>query len=205
MMRSPLGTYRPGTSPLHRLRPGAKLLGLLLFAVVVTTVPGLPATGVALVIALAAALLSGLRRGDLWRVLRGFAIVAALLIAYHTWQTSWQRGIEVVGDLIALILAASALTASTSVDDMLGTLVWLLNPLRPLGVKPARVALAFALVLTSIPSILRIASETRAAAIARGLQRSPRALLIPFVLRTVAHAQLVGQALHARGVIEDEA
>lgn len=197
---NPLGAYRPGTGPLHRLRPGAKLLGLLAFAVAVVWVRGAPSTLVALAIALALALTAGLRARDLLRIARGFAVVAVLLFAFQWWFNGWERGFEVVGDLFALILAASAFTASTAVDDMTETVVWSLGPLRPLGVKPERVALAFSLVLGAVPHLFELAHETREAAKARGLERSPRALLVPFVLRAVAHAQQVGDALHARGI-----
>lgn len=203
MSQSPLGSYIATGGPLHRLPAGAKLLGLLLFAIAVMTVPGPIATWVALALGLALALLAGLRGRALLRVLRSFAVIAVLLLAFHVWQNGWQRGIEVVGDLFALILAASALTSSTAVEEMIDTITWLLGPLRPLRVEPERVAFAFSLVITSIPNLLSIARETRAAAKARGLERNPRALLVPFVLRSVAHAEATGQALHARGLADD--
>ena len=68
---------------------------------------------------------------------------------------------------------------------------------------PEQVALAFSLALTAIPTVLALAQETHAAAKARGLERSPRAYLVPFVLRVVAHAQLTGEALQARGIGDD--
>ena len=43
--------------------------------------------------------------------------------------------------------------------------------------------------------------ELRAAR-ARGLERSPRALVVPIALRTVARAQTTGEALHARGILD---
>ena len=200
---SPLGAYRPGRGPLHRLRPGAKLLGLFLFALVVVWSRGVPVTAVWLGIAVALAILAGLRGRDLWRVARRFALVAIPLFAFQAWQQGWERGFEVVGDLFALILAASAVTASTAVEDMIDTITWALGPLRGLGVQQDRVALSFSLVIRAIPSILGIAGETREAARARGLERDPRALLVPFVLRTVAHAQATGEALAARGLGEE--
>jgi biotin transport system permease protein len=133
---------------------------------------------------------------------RRFALVAIPLFAFQAWQHGWERGFEVVGDLFALILAASAVTASTAVEDMIDTITWALGPLRGLGVKPDRVALSFSLVIRAIPSILGIASETREAARARGLERDPRALLVPFVVRTVAHAHATGEALAARGIVD---
>jgi biotin transport system permease protein len=86
---------------------------------------------------------------------------------------------------------------------MLDTITWALGPLRRLGAKPERVALAFSLVIRAIPTILGVARETQSAARARGLERDPRARLMPLVLRTVAHAQLTGEALSARGAGED--
>ncbi|WP_240471089.1 energy-coupling factor transporter transmembrane component T family protein [Leucobacter chironomi] len=202
-MPSPLGAYLPGSGPLHRLRPGAKLLGLFAFAIAVVSTTGVPLTALWLGIAIALAVLAGLRGRDFWRVARGFALVAIPLFAFQAWQHGWERGAEVVGDLFAMILAASAVTASTAVDDMLDTITWALGPLRRFGAKPERVALAFSLVIRAIPTILGVARETQAAARARGLERDPRARLMPLVLRTVAHAQLTGEALAARGVGED--
>lgn len=187
-------------SPLHRLRPGAKLLGLFLFGVAVVAVPGwLPAL-TALTLGLALTLLAGLGAHGILRVLRGFAIVGVLLFAFQLWQHGWERGIEVVADLLALILAASAVTASTAVDDILDTIAWALRPLRRFGVSPERVSLAFSLAIRSIPLAIEVARETRQAARARGLERNLRAFAVPFAVRMVAHARDTGASLHARGL-----
>ena len=201
--QSPLGEYRPGSGPLHRLRPGAKLIGLFLFATAVVATPGPIWTGILLAAGLGLAIAAGLRGRDLWRTLRGFLFIAVPLFAFQAWQHGWERGFTVVGDLLALILAASAVTASTAVEDMIDTISWALRPLRPLGVRPDGVALAFSLVIRSIPNTIAVAREAQAAARARGLERSPRARLVPLVVRTVAHAQLTGEALQARGIGDD--
>jgi biotin transport system permease protein len=57
--------------------------------------------------------------------------------------------------------------------------------------------------LRAIPSTAEIADETKQAALARGLERSPRARLTPLVVRVVARARMTGEALHARGVLEE--
>ena len=203
MTSSPLGEYISKRSPLHRLRPGAKLLGLFLFGICTVAFRSVPTGLIALVFGVTLALLSGMRTSDLLRVGRRFAIVGVLLFAFQAWQRGWEHGFAVVATLFALLLAASALTASTASDELIDTIVWLLGPLRRFGVRPDRVALAFSLTIRSIPIVLGQARETRAAAKARGLERSPRAYLVPFVLRVVAHAQLAGEALHARGIGDD--
>lgn len=198
-----LGAYRPGTSWLHRLPAGAKLAGLLVLSVVVMAVRG-PATGiVALVGSLVLVAWSGTRLRQLVRTLRALVLVVVLLTAYLAWQGSWALAVERSADLVALVLAATVLTATTPVDEMLDTITRLLGPLRRFGVRPERVALAFSLVLRSIPLTLQTARETRDAAKARGLEREPRALLTPMVIRSVAHARATGDALHARGLGDD--
>ena len=194
------GAFRQGSSPIHRLRPGAKLAGLFTLGLVVVLVHNwLVALG-ALILSLVLAVIAGLRWRELWRLLRGFALVGVLLFAFQVWQHDLATGFTVVAGLYALIVTASAVTASTSVEEMLDTVIWLLQPFRRCGVQPERVALAFSLTIRSLPLAYELAAETRAAAKARGLERSPRALLIPFVLRMIAHARATGEALHARGL-----
>ncbi len=204
MSGSTLGGYRPGSTVLHRLRPGAKLLGLLLFGIAVIAVPGWPAAAAAVAVGLGLALTAGMRSRDVLRAVAGFIPVAVLLFAFQMWQHGWERGVEVVGGLLALILAASAVTRSTASDDLLDTIVWAIGPLRRVGISPERVALAFALAFRAIPLAIDVARETRGAARARGLERNPRAYVTPFVLRMVAHARHTGEALHARGLGDEE-
>lgn len=203
MLKSPPGAYRPGTSLLHRARPGAKLLGLFTLGALVVAFRSWPVGIGALAIATGLAIIAGLRGREFWRLTRGFALVGLLLFAFQTWQRDWVHGLTVVAGLFALIIAASAVTASTAIDDMLDTVIWALRPLKPLGVAPDRVALAFALMIRTLPLAYELAAETREAARARGLERDPRALLVPFVLRMIAHSRNVGAALHARG-LDDE-
>lgn len=201
---SPLGAYRPAKGPLHRLRPGAKLLGLFTLAIAIMATANVWWTTGWLLLGVGLALLSGLRGADFWRVTRGFAIVAVPLFAFQAWQHGWERGFTVVGDLLALILAASAVTASTAMGDMLDTVTWALRPSARLGADPDRIALTFSLAIAAIPTILGIAQQTQQAARARGLDRSLRARVVPLVLRAVAHAHAAGEALAARGVGEHD-
>lgn len=202
MSASLLGIHRPGTTLLHRLPAGAKLLGLMAAAVVVVAVRGPASAGVFAGVALALAAWSGMGVRGTLRALRGILVVAALLAAYLTWQQGWERAVETVLDLVALVLAATVLTVTTPVDEVLDAITRALGPLRRLGVDPETVALAFSLMIRAVPTTIEIAEETRDAALARGLQRDPRARLTPMVIRVVAHARSTGEALHARGITD---
>lgn len=195
-----LGIHRPGDTFLHRRRAGTKLLALMVASLVVVLARG-PLSAVVLV-AVGVALLvwSGARLGVTLRAMRGLLVMAALLGAWTAWQSGWPRAVEVVGDLVALVLLATTLTVTTPVDEVMDAVTHGLRPLRPLGVDPEQVGLAFSLMLRAIPSTLTLAGEARDAALARGLERSPRARLVPLVVRVVARARETGDALHARGV-----
>ncbi len=223
---SPLGEYIAREGPLHRVRPGLKLIGLFVFACVVMATGGPISTTLGLLAAVALALIAGLRGREFWRAARRFSLIALPLLVFTAasaafgqdggwgpggvelpnaaaWASGFARGYSVIGDLFALVLVASAVTASTAVEDMLDTITRALGPLQRFGAKPERAALAFSLVIRAIPSILGIARETAFAARARGLERDPRARVVPLVLRTVAHAQSTGEALAARGIGEE--
>jgi biotin transport system permease protein len=195
-----VGAYRAGTTPLHRLPAGPKL-GLLALYGAVTVIASGPWTALGFVAFSALlALWARMPVRRTLRALRPILVVVVVVGAYQSWQRGWPTAVHVVGDLLALVLAALVLTATTRIDAMLDAIVRGLTPFRRLGVNPEKVALAFSLTLTAVPGILDIAHETRAAAKARGLERNPRALLVPLVVRTVARAYDTGAALHARGI-----
>lgn len=198
-----LGLHRPGTTWLHRLPAGAKLIGLMLASVVVVAVSR-PAPALAFV-GVAAGLLvwSGAGLGHTLHAMRWLLLTAAILGAWTVWQDGWPRAVEVVADLVALILLATTLTVTTPVDEVMDAVAHGLRPLRRVGVDPEAVALAFSLMLRAIPTTIVLAEESRDAAVARGLERSPRARLIPLAVRVVARARDTGDALHARGIGDD--
>ena len=202
-MNALLGSYRPGSTMLHRAGAGTKLVLLFAAGMTVVLIRGPLSTAIALATALGLVAWSGMGLRLLLRTLRGLLLVAVLLAAYAAWQRGWQQAFETVGDLFALVLAATVLTTTTPVDEMLDTIVRWLRPFRRFGAKPEKVALAFSLTLRGIPATITLAEETRDAAVARGLQHSPRARLIPLVIRVVAHARATGAALHARGLGDD--
>jgi biotin transport system permease protein len=203
VITSPLGTYRPGTTALHRIPAGPKL-GLLAGYGIVTVVVRGPWSAVGFLTF--SLLLVGVARlpvQPVLRSLRPLLVVVVLVAAFQVWQRGWPTAVHVVGDLLALVIAALVFTGTTRVDAMLDAIVRGLGPFRRLGINPEKIALAFSLMIAAIPGILLIAHETRAAAKARGLERNPRALLVPMAIRTVAQAYETGAALHARGIGDD--
>ncbi|MFX4287796.1 energy-coupling factor transporter transmembrane component T [Janibacter sp. G349] len=199
-----LTAHRPGTSLVHRLPAGAKLSLLAAAGVGLALADGWPSAGLAAGTALALLVVAGTPLRVLVAALRGPVLVTVALGVWLTWQAGWPRAGETVGDLLALVLLASLVTTTTRVDDMLDAVERAMRPLRRFGVRADRVALAISLALRAVPATAEVATETRDAARARGLERNPRAILTPFVVRVVRDARLRGEALHARGVGDDQ-
>jgi biotin transport system permease protein len=197
-----VGVHRPGTSVLHRLPAGPKLLGLAAFSLAVVLVRSLPSAVAGVAVAVALALVARVPLGVLWRSGRGLLLAAAVVSGLQWWVDGPAKAAETLLDLVALALAALAVSATTPVNAVLDALVRALGPMRRVGVDPDRVALAFGLAIGALPGTLALALETRDAARARGLG-TPRAYLTPFVIRVVARAHETGDALHARGIGDD--
>ena len=197
---SGLGTYRPGGSALHRLPPGAKLLGLVGVGV------GLAFARVWWQAVLAAVVLAGLyllaRLGPAAALaqLRPLAWIGAAVAGFHLVVNGWRPAVQVVAALAALVLAAGLVTATTSTAALLETLVRTLRPLRRLGVDPERVGLLLALSVRSVAVVAELARDVRDAQRARGRAASPRSFAVPLLVRALRHAQRTGEALAARGV-----
>lgn len=196
----PVGLYRPGTTPVHRAPLWLRLGGLSALGVALLVLRG---PWPALAVLAGVALLAVLARLPWRATARGLApalVTAVSVAAYQTWQRGWAVGVEVGADLVSLVLAATVVTATTPSDVLLDALGRVLRPLRRVGLEPETFALAVALMLRTMPALGQLAGEVRDAARARGLERSARALLVPFAIRTVARATDVGDALAARGI-----
>ena len=198
----PLGLYRPGRSVLHRTPAGAKLASLALLGAAVVVVRGPASALAALGLAVAAAAVGRLPVVRTLRTLAVVALTAALLGAYQWWARDWGAAVEVALDLVALVLAACVVTATTRADALLDVVTRLARPLRHVGLRPELVALATGMMLRSVPVLVTSTVEARDAARARGLGRSPRAVLVPATVRMVGHGLRTGEALAARGVVD---
>jgi len=194
------GGYQPGTSLLHRAGAGVKLLGLLVFstALVVWRLPVMVLVCLCVVVVLYGVGGFGIRTfaAQVWP-LRWFVL---FLLPFQWWTAGWQAAVGIVGTLVLAVLGAGLVSLTTRVTDLLDVVTRLLQPARAVGVDPDRVALLLTLTIRAVPVIAGTLQEARDARRARGLERSTRALVTPVVVRTIRHADRVGDALAARGV-----
>jgi biotin transport system permease protein len=195
-----IGLYVPGTSVLHRLRPGVKLgaLALALLGLGFLRTPQVVVAGLVLVAALTVTAGVGVRTVAVQ--LR--PVVPALLVvgALQVWLAGPRSALVVVGSIAVAVAAAGLVTLTTRTTDLLDALVSALRPARRVGVDPERVALVLALAVRAVPVLAGLAHEVREARAARGAERSLRAFAVPFVVRSLRYADRLGEALAARGV-----
>jgi biotin transport system permease protein len=122
------------------------------------------------------------------------------LLPFQWWTAGWRAAFVVVGTIVVAVGGASLVSLTTRVTDLLDVITRLLQPARAIGVDPDRVALLLALTIRAVPVIAATLHESRDARRARGLEHSTRALVTPVVVRTIRHADRVGEALAARGI-----
>ena len=198
--RPTTGTHVPGTSVLHRspagLKLGALAVGLLVEGIVRTPV----SVTVGVVVTAVALLVSRLPPRACWDLLRPAIFVGVIVGALQLWFAGPVTAAVTVGWLVTAVVAAGLVTATTPMQELLDTVTSLVGPLRRVGVDPDRVALTLALAVSSVPVIARLAGEVQQARMARGAERSARAFVVPLVIRTVRHADRLGEALRARGL-----
>ncbi|MCC9204777.1 energy-coupling factor transporter transmembrane component T [Arthrobacter sp. zg-Y769] len=196
-----LGAYRPGTSSMHAAPLGLKAGVLVVLSVAVLALRSPVLLALAAVLVLTAYAAAGLLR-ESWVPLRLMWPVLVLLGVFQWWASGVEAAVMVTGNIAVCVTAARLLTLTTAPQELLDGLVSLARPLRPLGADPERFGLTLALMLRSIPFLLGSARDVRESAMARGLERNPRALTVPVVIRAVAYARQTGDALAARGIGE---
>ena len=190
----------PAAGPATATGPADARAMLLLLLLVQVTLMAAPPAGLAAagLVALASWLRLRVPTRELFRALRGFAVLAAVIVLSHlffgggeaesppsgeaggagglsAWlsQTrlqAFRAGLELAGRLLAVVAAGVIFTASVGSDGLARALGWYLRPL--LGQRSARLALMARLALRSVTLLGRDARELQDALGARGL--SPR-------------------------------
>jgi biotin transport system permease protein len=196
---SALGLYVPGSSPLHRMRAGTKLVTM--FAVGAGSVLLEHPWQVALMmgVVLLGYLVARMPPRLVLRQIRPLLWILGVLAVFHVLVNGWESAVMFVGVIMTLVLLAALITLTTRTTAMVDTVVRALGPLRRIGVQPERVGLLLALGIRAVPVVVSLAEEVRDAQRARGLTASPRAFAVPLIVRSLRHADALGDALVARG------
>lgn len=199
-----LANFVPGKSPLHRAPTGLKFMlvfatGLASFMMVDWRVSAAALAGLCLLF-----LSTGAGPKRLWAAVSPLLPVLLVIGAFQWWQLGAPVAARIVLNILVCVAAASLLTATTPVQRILDAVVTAVGPFRRFGADPERFALTIGVMLRSIPYIAGTFADVRDSARARGLERNPRALVLPVFITSVAFARQTGEALAARGLGDAE-
>lgn len=198
-----LGLYEPGTSPLHRVPAGWKFLALLGLAVLILVIRSTTVLAGITVIVVLGYVLARIPAQRCWRTVRIILPMLVLVFLLQWWLLSLNDAASVCLRLLAAIGAGNLLTLTTRVDDLVSAVERGLGPTRRVGLRPERIGLLVGLTMQAVATLSAIVTDTRDAQRARGATRSVTAFAVPFLVRTLRHADELGEALAARGV-DDE-
>lgn len=197
---SPLGLYQPGTSVLHRLAAGWKLLALLIFATIIFALHSPTWLGTAGALVALGYPLTGIPGRRISQIVRTVLPLTVMLFLVQWWLLGLTSATAVCLRLADALMAANLFTLTTKIDDLVSAVERALGPLRRLGIRPESVGLLVGLTLQAISVLSAIASDTRDAQRARNAERSVSAFAVPFLVRTLRHSDELGEALAARGM-----
>lgn len=190
-----------GTSWLHRVATGWKLLMLLLLSVALTLSDHLVILAVALVVSLQVARSVGLNERMLWQRTKPVLLTIAFLALVNAIVLSPREGFATMLRLPAIVFFASAITASTSLSAFIDCLTRAAMPLERLGLlRAADLGLALGLVLRFVPEIHERYRLLKEAHQARGIPVKLHRMLGPLIISTLKDADSIAEAIDARGI-----
>lgn len=180
-----------------------KLVALLVGGVVLVLTDDLrwlSAAGVAVaVLALGGA---RLRPTELLVALRPVLVVLTAIVVAQGLLAGWGTAAVVGARVLVLVLAATTVTLTTPVSDLLVVLETALAPLRVVGVDPTRAGLVLAMTIRFVPLLGALLARLRDAQRARGRERPGIGVVAPLLIATLRFADDLGDALEARGVAD---
>ena len=208
-----LNGYLPGTTLLHRMPAGAKLLGLLGLSLVVTLPlpePWRPALPWLLVLISQGALTAftlllygtlgwpGLVR--LAGQLRAIRWLIVIVLASQMLFLPLTLAIANSSRMVLVIVLAGLVTCTTTTREILDAVERALAPARRFGVDPARVGLLLSITIRMVPVVASLAHRVGEARAARGARLSVRAWTVPLLVGSLRQGDQLAEALAARGV-----
>ena len=184
----------------HNWPAGMKLAGLCAATIVLFFIENL-ALHAAILVAVAGVYLSagalffkaGLRQ---LRVLWPFVVIVAI---WHIWTGETQQGAVILLRLLSALALANLVTMTTRLSDMIDVVRLLTRPLAKLGLNPAALDMAIALVIRLTPVLAQKGRNLTQAWRARSARRPNWLILLPFTVLALDDADHVAEALRARG------
>lgn len=219
--RAIIGRYVPGTSPIHRMDPRAKLLLALALMVVVFVAQGFAGLAVCAVFV---AVFFALARIPFTLALRSIAPLLFIVVITALLNIFWVQGGALVFEwgfirifesglvqagfvslrLVLLLFAMSLLTLTTQTLDLTDAFEHLLRPFTRFGLPAHELSMMMGIAIRFLPQFARElttihhAQVSRGATFAHGRIRTLLSLIVPLFASAFRHAETLSAAMEAR-------
>lgn len=221
-----IGKYVPGSSPVHRMDPRAKLL-LVFFYVFIVFIANNTISYLALgIFTIVFALLSRIRVSFLIKGLKPVLWIILFTLLLHLFMTKegdllykfgWleiyeegiRQGVFISLRFLFLILVTTLLTLTTTPIEITDGLESLLSPFKKIGLPVHELALMMSISLRFIPTIIQETDKIVKAQAARGADfgggplkdrlKAIVPLLVPLFISAFKRAEELATAMEARG------
>lgn len=188
-----------------RLPVGAKMAALCVASIWVFQVQSLGVLGAVLAIVI------GLYASLGWAAFAGLAgyvkplfWILAILLAYHLVTGALVEGMRVALKMVSLVLLANFVTLSSALDDLISFVMWLIAPLKRLGVNTYAIALAIAMVIRFVPVMVQKGGLLAQSWQARSRRRAGWRIVLPMLILALDDADQTALALRARGGVSSD-
>ena len=184
---------------LHAVPARIKLLALAALTVAAFWIDDARVLAAALIIVLTTYLLFGAQARARLKLFVSLAPFLLAIALFQFWSVGIDAAAVIVLRLCLMILAADMVSMTTPMLDMMDAIEPALRPLSIIGLDPARMSLAVALVIRFVPALMEQWSRRNEAWRARTGRRASLRLLPAFLASVVTLADRVAEALDARG------
>lgn len=186
---------------MHRLTPRLKLGALAALGIVLFLIGSIPLLAAAVAIGTLLYFRCGLPAGEALRRLRPILLSMAVVAVFSLIFNPFHAAVAAILRLVALVLFAGAVTATTSMAAFIDEITALATPLERMGLlKAADIGLAVGLVVRFVPEILDRHRAIREAHEARGIKIRIATTLVPLIILTLRDADNIAAAIDARGI-----
>ncbi len=220
-----LGQYFPGDSPVHRLDPRTKIIGMIAFIVIVFLVKDIPVFLPVFLFILFTTYLSRVPMSYLWRSLKPLRFILIFMFVLNlfvigTGETLWSFGalhittggvrqaVFITVRLILLVSGTSLLTLTTTPIGLTDGLELLLTPLKRVKFPAHELAMMMTIALRFIPTLMEEADKISSAQISRGadfetgnIVKRAKAMvpvLVPLFISSFRRADELAMAMESR-------
>ena len=193
----------PQKTIFHKISVGQKLLTLCVVSTVLFHIVSLIVLACLTFVVIALYVSQGLSFAKFGaRMLWPLWPFVLIIVLYHGITNDLAAGGKIIMRMLIAVALANLVTMTTPLNDMIDVLMRLLRPLNWIGISTKPVALAIALFIRCIPTLIERGITMHAALRARSTGKSGWRIVVPLTLSVLNDADHVANALRARGGVE---